>query len=190
MNLVFQAADALQKFLQTQGWPFCFIGGLAVQHWGEPRVTRDADVTLLAGFGREEEFARKLAERFQPRVPDFLEKAVWARVVLLKDENGVGLDVALGALPFEEQAIARARDVKFLDNWSLKICSAEDLLVMKSLAGRSRDWLDVETVLIRQGTKLDWPYVMRELAALAELAEKPDATRELERLRQKLLKVK
>ena len=160
MNLVFQAADALQKFLQAQGWPFCFIGGLAVQHWGEPRV------------------------------PDFLEKAVWSRVVLLKDEHGVGLDVALGALPFEEQAIARARDVKFLDNWSLKICSAEDLLVMKSLAGRSRDWLDVETVLIRQGTKLDWSYVMRELSPLAELAEKPDAPRELERMRVKLLKAK
>jgi hypothetical protein len=188
MNLVFQAADALQSFLQAQGWPFCFIGGLAVQHWGEPRVTRDADVTLLAGFGREEEFARKLAERFQPRVPDFMEKATLARVVLLADEHGVGLDVALGALPFEEQVIARSRDVKFLDNWSLKICSAEDLLVMKSLAGRTRDWLDVETVLIRQGAKLDWPYVKRELALLAELAEKPDAPDELERLRRKLLK--
>lgn len=186
MNPVFQAADALQNFLRAQGWPFCFIGGLAVQHWGEPRVTRDADVTLLAGFGREEEFARKLAERFQPRVPDFWEKATLARVVLLKDEHGVGLDVALGALPFEEQAIARSKEVKFLDNWSLKICSAEDLLVMKSLAGRTRDWLDVETVIIRQGAKLDWPYVVRELTALAELAEKPDAPRELERVRRRL----
>ena len=54
---------------------------------------------------------------------------------------------------------------------------------MKALAGRMRDWLDVETVLIRQAAKLDWPYILRELKALSELAEKPDAPMELERLR-------
>ena len=59
---------------------------------------------------------------------------------------------------------------------------------MKSLAGRTRDWLDVETVIIRQGTKLDWPYIIRELKPLSELAEKPDAPKELERLRHKLEK--
>lgn len=38
MNLVFQAADTLQQLLRERGWGFCFIGGLAVQHWGEPRA--------------------------------------------------------------------------------------------------------------------------------------------------------
>ena len=100
MNLVFQAADTLQTFLREQQWRFCFIGGLAVQHWGEPRVTRDVDVTLLVGFGNEEAFVKTLLKRFQPRVTDFWEKALRARVALLNDDNGVGLDVALGALPF------------------------------------------------------------------------------------------
>lgn len=186
MNLVFQAADTLQTFLRAQQWRFCFIGGLAVQHWGEPRVTRDVDVTLLAGFGNEEVFTKTLLKRFQPRVTDFWEKALQARVVLLRDDNGVGLDVALGALPFEEQAIQRSQEVHFLREWSLRICSAEDLVVMKSLAGRTRDWLDVETVIIRQGKKLDWPYIVRELKPLSELAEKPDAPKELEQLRRKL----
>ncbi len=188
MNLVFQAADTLQTFLREQQWRFCFIGGLAVQHWGEPRVTRDVDVTLLVGFGNEEAFVKTLLKRFQPRVTDFWEKALRARVALLNDDNGVGLDVALGALPFEEQAIQRSQEIRFLREWSLRICSAEDLVVMKSLAGRTRDWLDVETVIIRQGTKLDWPYIIRELKPLSELAEKPDAPKELERLRHKLEK--
>jgi hypothetical protein len=59
---------------------------------------------------------------------------------------------------------------------------------MKALAGRTRDWLDVETVLIRQGAKLDWPYILRELNALSELAEKPDAPKELQRLRRQIEK--
>ena len=186
MNLVFQAADALQVFLQEQRWRFCFIGGLAVQHWGEPRVTRDVDVTLLAGFGNEEVFTNALLKRFQPRVPDFWDKAIRARVALLKHENGVGLDVALGALPFEEQVIERSQDIRFLREWSLRICSAEDLIVMKALAGRPRDWLDVESVIIRQGAKLDWSYIARELKPLSELAEKSDVLTELESRRRKL----
>ncbi len=188
MNVIFQAADALQSFLKEQRWRFCFIGGLAVQHWGEPRVTRDVDATLMAGFGCEEAITQTLLKRFQARVPDFWEKALRTRVALLKDENGVGLDIALGALPFEDQAIQRSCEIQYLPNWSLRICSADDLIVMKALAGRTRDWLDVETIVIRQGSKLDWPYILRELKTLAELAEKPEAPGELSRLRSKIEK--
>ena len=53
MNALLDAALRLQQFCQTQQWRFCFIGGLAVQRWGEPRFTQDADMTLLSGFGNE-----------------------------------------------------------------------------------------------------------------------------------------
>ncbi len=188
MNLVFQAAEALQNFLRQQQWRFCFIGGLAVQHWGEPRVTRDVDATVIVGFGNEEAFAKSLLTRFQPRITDFWDKALRSRVALLMDHNGVGLDIAFGALPFEEQMIQRSQEVRFLQDWWLRICSAEDLIVMKALAGRTRDWLDVETIIIRQGSKLDWSYIVGELKPLAELAEKPGLLGELERLRRKVEK--
>jgi hypothetical protein len=32
-------AAGLQEFLAAQNFQFCFIGGIAVQHWGEPRLT-------------------------------------------------------------------------------------------------------------------------------------------------------
>ena len=41
------AAAQLQAFLLRERWSFCFIGGVAVQRWGEPRFTRDIDLTLL-----------------------------------------------------------------------------------------------------------------------------------------------
>jgi hypothetical protein len=47
MNAIFAAALDLQGFCDKRGWRCCFIGGLAVQRWGEPRMTRDADLTLL-----------------------------------------------------------------------------------------------------------------------------------------------
>ena len=42
-----------------------FIGGIAVQHWGEPRMTRDLDWALLAGYGTEEPFVKGLLEIYE-----------------------------------------------------------------------------------------------------------------------------
>jgi hypothetical protein len=44
-DLVEEAAE-LQALLDTKGWEFCFIGGLAIQRWSEPRLTKDMDLTL------------------------------------------------------------------------------------------------------------------------------------------------
>ena len=54
MNALFAAAVALESFCRTHQWRLCVIGGLAVQRWGEPRQTRDVDVTILTGLGGEE----------------------------------------------------------------------------------------------------------------------------------------
>jgi hypothetical protein len=51
---LFEAARELQTFCDRHEWRSCFIGGIAVQRWGEPRVTRDIDLNLIAGFGGEE----------------------------------------------------------------------------------------------------------------------------------------
>ena len=57
---IYRAALALQAFCDERGWKACFIGGLAFQRWGEPRLTEDADLTLLTGFGGEEPFVDAL----------------------------------------------------------------------------------------------------------------------------------
>lgn len=38
---VLEAAIEIQSFCQRRKWRFCFIGGVAVQRWGEPRLTQD-----------------------------------------------------------------------------------------------------------------------------------------------------
>lgn len=59
----------MQEFYRSQDWRFCFIGGLAVQRWSEPRVTDDVDLTLITGFGTEEPFIDALLalDWLQPR---------------------------------------------------------------------------------------------------------------------------
>jgi hypothetical protein len=52
LNPLFEAASRLQQFCSDQKWSFCFIGGVAAQRRGEPRFTKDADLTLLTGTGQ------------------------------------------------------------------------------------------------------------------------------------------
>jgi hypothetical protein len=51
---LFAAAEQIQDCCIEHDWPFCFIGGLAVLQWGDPRLTRDADIMIVTGFGGEE----------------------------------------------------------------------------------------------------------------------------------------
>jgi hypothetical protein len=183
---VLRAAEELQRYCRSREWRFCFIGGIGLLRWGEPRLTIDADLTLLAGFGNEAPFVDGLLEHFQGRVADPRGFALEHRVVLLRSPSGVGLDVALGGLPFEASAVDRASDFDFPDGITLRTCSAEDLIVMKAFASRGRDWVDLEAVLVRQGPSLDWAYVRRHLVPLAELKGEPDIVARLESLRIRL----
>lgn len=179
MNPIFAAAREIQGFCLSQHWRFCFIGGVAVQRWGEPRLTHDVDVTILSGFGEEEEYVGHLLEAFEPRIEDAADFALRNRVLLLHAENGIPLDVALGAMPFEERAVERASDFRIDEGLTLTTCSAEDLLVFKAFAGRSRDWADIESVVLRYGDRLDQQLVWRELLPLLELKDEPEIAKQL-----------
>ena len=45
MHGLFKSASQIQKLLDKQRWKYCFIGGLAVQKWGQVRVTKDVRIS-------------------------------------------------------------------------------------------------------------------------------------------------
>lgn len=174
----------LQKFLDSRGWRYCFIGGLAVLHWGEPRLTRDLDVSLLTGFGDEAAYVDALLGAYSPRVSGARDFAITRRVLLLKTPSGVGIDVSLAALPYEELAISRAVGAEMLPGSVIRLCSPEDLIIMKLFAGRETDLRDVRTVIVRQGEeRLDWSYIESHLRELAELKGDPSLLARLKEIR-------
>lgn len=182
MNPLFAAALQLQRFFETRAWRFCFIGGLAVQRWGEPRLTLDVDCTLLTGFGHEAQYVDELLAAFIGRVEHPRDFALAHRVLLLHGASRVPLDIALGAMPFEERCIERASAFDIGGSQSLTICSAEDLVVFKAFAGRERDWLDIEGIVLRQVEALDADTIWRELIPLLELKGDAEAEPRLRRL--------
>lgn len=184
MNALYEAALEIQCFLEQRGWRFCIIGGLAVARWGQPRATQDVDVTLLAGFGEEEPYVTEILGHFTPRLSDAADFAMTNRVLLIRAANAVPIDLALGGIEFERLATERATPFEFEADAKIVTCSAEDLVVMKAFADRPRDWSDVEGILVRQGSKLDWEYVRKQLGPLSELKEAPHIMDRLEQLRE------
>lgn len=181
MQRLIKIAVDLLDFCNTQGWRACVIGGLAVQRWGEPRLTRDVDLSLLTGFGGEAAFIEKLLGRYTARIADPEAFALRNRVLLLVDNN-VGIDVALAAIPFEERVIERSSFFEFLPGQNFKTCSAEDLIVYKAFADRPRDWVDIEGIIIRQQSNLDMGLIFRELEPLVVAKDARDVIPRLKRL--------
>jgi hypothetical protein len=182
VNPIFAAATEVESLCTSRDWRFCFIGALAVLRWGEPRLTRDVDVTIVTGYGQEASFVDVLLDRFEPRQDDAREFALRHRVLLLSSDGGIPIDVALGALPFERRSTDRATPWMIGAGRALRTCSAEDLVVHKVFAGRDRDWVDVEGVVARQGQDLDAGLIWEELEPL--LAARDDPREATARLRE------
>jgi hypothetical protein len=101
-------------------------------------------LTVLAGFGSEDRFIVPLLAAYPARIEDAREFAHRYRVLLLRPASGVGIDVSLGGLPFEESVVSRATLVSFGPGSDLRTCSAEDLVVLKLFASRPLDIRDAE----------------------------------------------
>ncbi len=128
MTPLLEAARDLQIFFMGRQWKFCIIGGIALLRWGGPRFTRDVDVTLVSGFGQEDEFSAPLLESgYRARLADALDFARRYRVLLVTAPNGTPIDVALGGLPFEEQMVERSTLFEFAPGYLLRTCSAEEI---------------------------------------------------------------
>jgi len=173
MNPIFAAALEVEQLCRRAKLRFCFIGGLAVQRWGQPRMTADVDLTVITGFGSEEPFVDALLAGLRGRIGDAKQFALDHRTLLAMASNGVHVDVSLGAMPFEERSVDRASPFAIGDAASVTTCSAEDLIVHKAFAAREKDWLDIRGIVDRQGPSLDRELIWTELQPLLELRDEP-----------------
>ncbi len=185
MKSLIGLAEEIQGFFEKNSWRFCFIGGVALQRWGQPRLTLDVDISLLTGFGKEVAFIEPLLATYRSRIADAKEFALQNRVLLLMSERGIGIDIVLAGLPFEEEVINRASSFEFLADIHLRTCSAEDLVVMKAFAGRTQDWADIEGILLRQRGAIAGRYVLENLRPLAEVKGEPQIIDRLRALLEK-----
>ena len=122
------------------------------------------------------------------RIEGVVEHALRHRVYLgMKSE--IPVDFGFGFLPFELEMIRRAVEVEVVRGVFLRICTADDLCVMKAFASRHRDIADLETILVRQRDKLDLKRIRKTLVLLADGVENPELVGVFDRLVEKVRKL-
>lgn len=97
--------------------------------------------------------------------------------------SGVDVPVARAGPPFEDEMIRRAVLVEFDVDVALRICTAEDLVVLKAFADRLQDRADLLGIARRRGRQLDWDVIAERLAPFVEAKGEPAILANLETLR-------
>jgi hypothetical protein len=172
----------LAAWLEAAKAPYLVIGGVAVSLIGRPRVTADVDAVVLLPEADWENLARAgKSFGMVPRLEDALAFARKARILLMHHQpSGIDVDVAFGALPFEEEAISRAVSTK-VASLTLPLPTPEDLIVMKAVAGRPTDWGDIEGIL-GSHPRLDRRRIRRCLRGFADAMDAPEIYEEMDEL--------
>jgi predicted nucleotidyltransferase len=172
-------------FLEKQGYRYAIIGGIALAQWGFVRTTHDVDIKVFVPNTDYTTVRNALRGIFsEPARTHIPQNPLIVSVSI----QGVIVDFLLALPGYEEQIIERAvqRD---LGGWFIQVCSAEDLIIQKVVAGRGRDWLDVEELLIAQHGRLEQAYIEDWLSQFAEALEQPEMLSAYQALRDKVDRV-
>jgi len=144
--------------------PYMIIGGQAVLLYGEPRLTKDIDITL--GFGIEDIGKIKDVIRILDLTPlvESIDNFVKQTFVLpTQDKNtGIRIDFIFSYSTYEKKAIEKAKSIKIGDEY-IRFISIEDLIIHKIIAGRPRDIEDIQNILLKN-PEVDEKYIIKWLA--------------------------
>jgi len=145
--------------LEQRGIPYMVIGGQAVLIHGEPRLTRDIDITLGTGPDQVGNVLDAVNDWGWRVLVDNAVEFVERTMVLpcLEAGSGLRVDFMFSFTPYERQALERAIPVN-LNGTVVRFASVEDLIIHKIFAGRPRDIEDVRGILLKN-TNLDLTYL-------------------------------
>jgi hypothetical protein len=168
-----RAVQAIVRVLESEHIDYAIVDGIANAVWGEPRATIDVDVTISVERARLPDTILAIAAPFRVPVSEPVSFVQQTRVLPLDSNEGVRIDVIFALLPFELEAIRRARRVSIAGR-TVSIVTPEDLVLMKIVSDRPRDLADAEAIVRRRRDDLDKSYLeprVRELAAALERDE-------------------
>lgn len=165
------APPPIARILEAAGVSYAIIGGHAVNVWLEPRFTADIHITVAA---RGDDLAR-LRDEFE-RANYALERQFGADLSSGPDfarwvsSEGDVVEVQVAKTDLQREVVRRA----VVAETGARVATPEDLIVLKLIADRAKDRIDLEGLVALDG--LDWAYV-------EAWAREWDVTDRLERIR-------
>lgn len=180
------ALNDLTNWLEEQNVPGVVIGGVAASLLGRPRATRDVDALVLLDEKKWEDFLKSASQfNFIPRISDPIKFARQARVLLLQHKSsGIDIDISFGFLPFEKDCINRANRVT-AGSINILVPSPEDLIIMKAVAHRNRDLIDIESIM-ETHPQINIDYIRQQLSEFSAVLDMPEILEDFETIHKRL----
>jgi hypothetical protein len=160
--------------LEKQSFPYMIIGGQAILLYGEPRLTRDIDITIGADTDRLNDLLTLTRELHLLPLPKEPVPFVQETMVLpcLDPPTGIRVDFIFSHSVYEAEAIGRARKIP-MKGGEIFFAAVEDVIIHKIFAGRPRDLEDVRILFIKN-KNIDLLYIRKWLEEFDRVTEKED----------------
>lgn len=176
------ALKDLIAWFKAEKIPGVIIGGVAASILGRPRLTRDVDAMVLLDNDAWSGFLN-IGKQFGffPRHPDPIAFAEKKRMILVHHKpSGVDIDISVGMLPFELEVIKNIKWTK-ISSVKIPLPAPEDLIIMKAVAHRQRDLIDIEAIFDAQAN-LNLKRIRKWVKEFSAVLEMPEILKDIERI--------
>jgi len=145
--------------------PYCLVGGLALGVHAKPRATDDVDLLITCDEKNLDRVKKYFQEVFEKEWVSGsileLRKMRIFRVVLDNDKNLDGtilIDFLLAEHDVWREAVEASLEFN-LDDVAVRVIKPEDLVLLKTVSGRTQDLADIEAIEASLGGQLDREYM-------------------------------
>jgi hypothetical protein len=144
---------AIHRALARRRIPHAFGGAIALAYWTlDPRATSDIDVNVFVPATD----AAKALRALPPEVaqPEGIAEAIArdGQIRLWWDETPI--DLFFDTVPVHADAASHRRRVAFAST-QIPVLGPVELAVFKAMFDRTRDWADIEAMLVAESLDLD-----------------------------------
>lgn len=138
---------------------YMIIGGQAVILYGEPRLTKDIDITIGVDSSKANVIIKLLEElnlKILVNNPlEFIKKTMV--IPAIDEQSGIRIDIIFSFSEYEKEAINRVKKVEIDGNF-INYISIEDLIIHKIISGRARDLEDIKNIMLKNKS-IDEKYI-------------------------------
>lgn len=169
--------EDLAELFERLGIRYAFGGALANNYWGIVRATQDADCLVLIPALRYQELADELSRlgfvmqddhgHEVPLVVPQMRKEADEQKLMRVFRESLKAELFVPFIPLQDEILRRAVRLR-LEQRSVQVTTAEDLILLKMVFRREKDLRDIRGILWVQRGKLDLEYVRRWSARMLE----------------------
>jgi hypothetical protein len=163
-----RAVELLSESFKARSIRYALVGGLATMLRGRPRFTQDVDVLLDVPQLALPALLDDLSQRgFTLDVATVVSEFVREHLTMFR-YGSVRIDWLKPVLPLYVRTLADASELPWTPGHSLRVATAEGLILTKLVAFREQDQADIVTLFAANRADIDVALIRREWQPFAD----------------------